>query len=320
MSTARVAIVNPQTLLGKELQESLEDRLAPEVQLELFTTESDEESLLTEVQGAAGLIQPWNESSLEGVTLAFLCGFAASHAQVREALPADCTAIVIAPDAGVEIGRPVVSGVNDQGLTASGVYLSPHPGAIALAHLLNALSPLDLQRAAATVAQPTSIYDEAGLEGLFEETRALLSFRERPGDSPFAAQVAFNLVPAAPGMPSLRAILHEVLGEVPVAVHLLQAGSFHGLAVSLFVELAKSTDRHEVDSALSKSPAIDSVDDHHLLGPVATANRSELLVGPAQPAGAAGFFWIWAALDNLTRGGALNALETGAALFPALLR
>ncbi len=320
MSAPKIAIVNPETLLGKELQEVIEDRLDPEVSLELYTTASEEESLLTEVQGAAGLIQPWEPSALDDVTLAFLCGPLADHAAVREGLPKDCTAIVLAPDAGAETGKPIVSGVNDQDAQGGGIFLSPHPGAVALAHLLKALSPLDLRRSAATVVQPASIYDEAGLESLFEETRALLNFLARPDDSPFTAQVAFNLALPAPGMPPLGALVQEILGDHHPAAQLLQGGFFHGLAVSLFVELAEGTEGEEVNASLQRSPTIELVDDVRELGPVATANRSEMIVGPAQPAGAAGAFWLWAALDNLTRGGALNATEVAAALFPTLLR
>lgn len=319
MSRARVAILNPHTLLGKELQENLEGRLGADVALELYTTATQGETLLTEVQGAAGLIQPWRESSLDGVALSFLCGPSAELQAAREALPSGCTAIVLTADAGTEIGRPVVSGINDRELEPGRIYLSPHPGAVALAHLLSALSPLGLRQAVATVVQPASLYDEEGLEGLFEETRALLSFRDRSESSPFAAQVAFNLVPAEVGMPPLGEITQEILGDIQPAVQLLQGGFFHGLAVSLYIGLAEATRKEEVESALRKTSAIEMVAEPQELGPVSTANRSELLVGSVQPVDDGGTFWLWSALDNLTRGGALNAIEVAARLFPDLL-
>ena len=45
-------------------------------------------------------------------------------------------------------------------------------------------------------------------------------------------------------------------------------------------------------------------------GPVDAAAREEVVVGSVRPdAGAPGGYWIWAVMDNLTRGGALNAVE-----------
>lgn len=51
---------------------------------------------------------------------------------------------------------------------------------------------------------------------------------------------------------------------------------------------------------LAKSPGA--------LGPVQAAGEEELLIGPVQSAGSNGF-WIWAAIDNLTVGGAANVLH-----------
>ena len=46
------------------------------------------------------------------------------------------------------------------------------------------------------------------------------------------------------------------------------------------------------------------------VGPVAAATGETILVGEVQDgAGRPGAFWLWAALDNLTRGGAINAIE-----------
>ncbi|HKI85434.1 MAG TPA: hypothetical protein VKA53_01690, partial [Thermoanaerobaculia bacterium] len=251
MSSTRVAIVNPQTLLGKEVQDVLEPRLSSEVTLELYTTGTDEDSLLTEIQGEAALIQPWDETSMEDVVLAFLCGSFSEVKRVSEHLPAGCTGVVLAPGSGSEIGRPVVAGVNDHDLETGGVYVSPHPGAVALALLLSGLAPLGVEDAAATVVQPVSIYDERGLESLFEETRSLLNFRESPAGSPFPAQAAFNVYPAGPDMPSLAPLVLDIVGGLRPKVNLLQGGIFHGLAVSLYVKLGTDAEEGKIASVLA---------------------------------------------------------------------
>ena len=52
-------------------------------------------------------------------------------------------------------------------------------------------------------------------------------------------------------------------------------------------------------------------------GPAAAAGEETLLVGEVRAAGQPGTFWIWATMDNLVRGGALNALDLAEAMLAA---
>ena len=48
-------------------------------------------------------------------------------------------------------------------------------------------------------------------------------------------------------------------------------------------------------------------------GPIAAAGSKKVLLGPVEPAsGQPGRYWLRAVMDNLTRGGAVNALEIAA--------
>ena len=103
----------------------------------------------------------------------------------------------------------------------------------------------------------------------------------------------------------------------PVAVQVLQGGIFHGVAISLEVRLSRDLEPTELAATLTASGTVVAVDeeDRAHLGPIDTANRDEVLLGAITPTGARpGAYWIWAVVDNLTRGGAQNALELAADL------
>ncbi len=52
-----------------------------------------------------------------------------------------------------------------------------------------------------------------------------------------------------------------------------------------------------------------------LAGPIAAAGSNRVLLGPVAAAdGRPGRYWLRAVMDNLTRGGAVNALEIAAAV------
>jgi aspartate-semialdehyde dehydrogenase len=55
-------------------------------------------------------------------------------------------------------------------------------------------------------------------------------------------------------------------------------------------------------------------DKPRLLGPIDAAASDKVLFGTVRKDEAAGGLWLWAVMDNLTRGGALNAIEIAEAL------
>ena len=61
---------------------------------------------------------------------------------------------------------------------------------------------------------------------------------------------------------------------------------------------------------------IERFDDGEQTGPnpIAAAGSKQVLLGAIEPAGPPGRYWLRAVMDNLTRGGAVNALEIAAAV------
>jgi aspartate-semialdehyde dehydrogenase len=126
----------------------------------------------------------------------------------------------------------------------------------------------------------------------------------------WSEQLAFNLMPAEVSGSTLAESLAEVLGgSARVAVRSLQGGIFHGVSASLWVELGSGLQAAEVREAITAGAFVESAEAPQDLGPVAAATTDQILLGEVEkdPSHDGGF-WIWAVMDNLTRGGALNAV------------
>lgn len=303
---SRLAILHPTTLLGKEVRELLEDRPQLWTDLRLLSTEEDEIGMLTGVGGAATVVVEAQPDEMAGVDLLFVCGEPQEARPFLDALSPGATALVLSPDAEPGLGRPVVAGIDSEAVEAGGVLLSAHPGTVLLAHLLQPVAHLGLAGVTATVIQPTSMYGSPGLDDLFDQTRNILAMKG--GDSElFGRQLAFNLLPARTSGSRLTSQLGEVLDlPVPVSAQLLQGGVFHGMSVSLHLEL--SADAGEVRDALADGARLQIFDEPDLLGPIDVAAETQVLLGHVTQ-DRPGSVWIWAVMDNLTRGGALNAVE-----------
>jgi aspartate-semialdehyde dehydrogenase len=316
-----LAIVQPTTLLGKEVRETLERRPGLWREIRLLTAIEDEVGGLAEVAGAAALVQRADASGLAGVDLAFCCGTVEEARQVLTLLPAGATAVVLAFDLAdyAAVARPpaipalpaVVAGVNLAAAGRGRALLSPHPAVILLAHLLHPLRGLGIEEAVATVVQPASMHGDPGIDELFEQTRQILTMGPRRPAPVFGAQLAFNLLPTPVPADPLVVQLSEVLaGDPPASLQLLQGGVFHSLAASLYVRFANPTDAKALRRTLGQRPHLELAKKPGHLGPIDAAAHEKILLGavheePAAPGG----FWLWAVMDNLTRGGALNAVE-----------
>ncbi len=309
-----VAILHPSGLLGKELRETLEAR-HPEWDLRLLSSREDEIGTLTEIAGAAALVGRFEPESLAGVDIAFFCGEMAANRPLLAALPPETTAVVLSYDATVEDGLPVVAGVNTADAHGRRVLLSPHPGAVLLAHLLHPLRQLALAEAVATLIQPASMRDDAGLEELFEQTRQIVAMTRRGASPVFGAQLAFNVLPAPLPADPVAALLRSVLAGAPaVALQILQGAVFHSIAASFYVRGAEPLSPQAVRKALAAHPVIELADKPRHLGPIDAAASGKILLATVRKDEAAGGLWLWAVMDNLTRGGALNAIEIAEAV------
>lgn len=312
----RIAILEPTTLCGREIKEHLERHPELVSDLRLLTTDQEEFGTLTEVAGAAAVVTHAEPETLADLDLLFVCGDLAPSRPALDALPAGTTTVLLSPDATVADGQPAVAGINPEVLERGATLLSPHPATVLLAHLLHALAELTPQQAVATVLQPASVYGDTGIDELLEQSRRVLAMAGPPSGGLFGGQLAFNVLPAAvDGQGVAGQVTTSLDATWPLAVEVLQGAFFHGMSASLWIDLAGATDPQAVEDALLASPWIERAEDPGALGPVASATETRVLLGGVRADGSRpGGFWVRTAMDNLTRGGALNAIELAAAV------
>jgi len=311
-----LAIVHPTGLLGEELRLALGRKRELWSEVRLLTTVEEEVSVLSEVAGAAALVEGIDEGSFRGVDLVFFCGPMARNRELLGSLPEGVAAIVLSLDATLDDGRPVIPEVALGAAEPAGVLVSPHPGVVVLAHLLHPLGELGLESVAATLIQPASALNGEALDEVLDQTRSILAFSGPGPREIYPVQIAFNLMPSPESPVPLLGQLETVLGRGPeISIQLLRAGVFHSYSVSLVLHFAEDPGLEAVRGALAAHPRLELVDEPELLGPIDAAAREEVLVGAVEPvAGREGVYTLWAVMDNLTCGGASNAIKIFEAL------
>ena len=307
------AIVNPVGLLAKELREQLDNRPDLVREQRLLTTVEEEVGTLTESGGGAAVVQRFDPEELGGVDVLFLCGPAAASREVLRALPASKPAVLLSLDATPEDAPPVVAGVNlDDGLRGP-VALSPHPAAILLAHVLHPLRAHGLRRAEATLLQPASVFSTEALDQLFEQARNLLTFQPPVESAYWPRQLAFNVLATEDVAANIRSETQAVLGDaVQISAQLLQAGVFHGFSASVHLAFDPDAGAEALRAAYADRPHLRWADGEPL-GPIDAAATDDVLLGHLR-AESPGSYWLWSVMDNLTRGGASNAIAIAEAL------
>lgn len=308
-----LALVQPTDLLGREMRDALARRRDLWRDVRLLTTDDDEVGTLTEIGGGAALVQRLDPDDLRGAGCAVFCGPIEETRALLPALDPGATAIILSRGANLDDGVPIVAGVNLERARRGEILVSPHPGVVGLTNLLAPLLALEPTRATATLLAPASFTGAHGLEEVLEQTRGILAFH---GDWPrevFGAQMAFNMLPENHDDGDLGRTVEKLLGgsgtggRSPIcALTSIRASVFHGCSLSVHVSFAADPGAERIAELLAGQPLIEVVEDPDDLGPIRAAARDEILVGRIEPS--AGGYWLWAVFDNLTVGGAQNAL------------
>ena len=307
---SRLIILHPTDMVGSELRETLEQHRQSWQDLRLVSTLPEEIGTIADVRGDATFVQPLESDTFDNVDAVFFCGPMRQNRAALDALPPAATAILLSPDAGPDDGQPIVATINPHRIDPLRPIVSPNPGAIALAHLLHPLAAFGLSRATATLLRPISAFGSEALDEMLAQTRSLLNFSSRPGGI-LPTQMAFNFLPTIDGIDAnLPRLVTTLLDrDLDLTVSTLQAGVFHSYAIHLCVELGDDPGPEAVRETLGDHISNELSEDPELLGPIDAAGQSKVLIGPVQGAGRPGAYWIWAVMDNLTCGGASNAMR-----------
>jgi aspartate-semialdehyde dehydrogenase len=308
----RVGIVNPLTLVGTEIQTILRERSVPLAKTVLLAT-GQSAGTLTEADGEPAYVQPVSGTELEDLDLVFFCGPAAeSRDWLQRADEDNFIAIDLTQPSTAQEGRLAVAGVNLEQIDGSErIVVSPHPVAIPIALLLHQIARLArIELCTATVVQPASEFEQAGVEELAAQTISVLNIGSVT-KTVFDRQLAFNLYPALEHNEEF--IVAQVRGLIDVrtqvALLITQGTIFHSHTFSLFVKTDEELEIADIEESLRANAAIALPEGDEQFGTIDAAGKDEVLVAEVRRDPTInGGFWVWAVCDNLRRSSALNAV------------
>jgi aspartate-semialdehyde dehydrogenase len=309
----RLGIVNPLTLVGQEITTIFREREFPYAKVVLLDSSNISEVAVTALADEPVLVTPVSDDELEDLDVVFFCGSAEKNREwIDRHVEDDFIAIDLSQPTSTEDGKLTIAGINLEELTTTDELLvSPHPVAIPLALILHQLAQLGtVELCTATVVQPASEFDQAGIEELARQTFTVLNVEPIPKEI-FDRQLAFNLYPAVEHNEERIVAQVKALtsARTELALMITQGTIFHGHTFSLFVRMREEVDVPRILDVLRANPAIALQEGDQRFGTIDAAGKDEVLIAEvrADPA-IRGGFWVWAVCDNLRRSSALNAV------------
>lgn len=308
----RLGIVNPLTLVGREIQTVLRERTFPFARVVLLDSSGKSAGALTEIDAEPAVVTAVSDDELEDLDLVFFCGPPAANREwIERYREDDFIAIDLSQPSAVE-GKLAVAGVNLEEIgREDALLISPHPATVPIALLLHqiaTLSPVEI--CIANVVQPASEFGQAGVEELAEQTISVLNIKNVPKEV-FDRQLAFNLYPALERNEEFIVDQIRTLtgSDTELALFMTQGTIFHGHTFSLFLRTRDDLDVDGIASRLRDNPAIALPEGDQAFGTIDAAGKDEVLVAEVRRDPAIrGGFWLWAVCDNLRRSTALNAV------------
>lgn len=320
-----IAVIGATGTVGETLVQLLEEREFPVSTLHLLAS-IESAGASVPFRGKNLRVRDVAEFDFARVRLAFFAaGEAVTRSFASRALQAGCSVIDLS--GALEQGVAQVAGANDSALAklqAPFALISPSPSAVALASVLAPLREvLAPERICVTACLSVSSRGREGVNELARQTAELLNARPLEPRF-FDRQVAFNIL-AQPdavdeeGHAQLERRLARELKEVlaspglDVAATCVLAPVFFGDSLSVCIQSAEDVDLDAVNAALEDADALECVE----LGDYPTAvgdavGQDVIYVGrvrkgledPRQ-------LNLWIASDNVRKGAALNAIQSG---------
>jgi hypothetical protein len=306
-----IAIVDPASLLGRDVRAVLSERAFPASKILLFHT-GTADGLLTEDEDEAAFSAPLTPDALETSKIAFFCGRAADTAAFLETrIDDDCLAVDLSGlRAGGAFARPSDPSTLSP-LPDGSLFLTYDPVAAVLAEATLAVGRIArIAGATAAVDRPASELGKGALDELFHQAISLAQFRPVPKEV-FETQAAFNaFYPADTESWDARVAedFQALAGGVPLSLLSVRAGFFHGhlLRIELRTD-GPAPPSEAVRVALREAGGFDEADPESLSGPVEAAGRDETIVLRVASSGSS--VRLGLAADHLRRAGAIMAVR-----------
>ena len=309
----RVGIVNPLTLVGNEVKSILRERSFPFSRVALLDSSGESAGALTEIADEPAFVAPASSAELDDLDLVFFCGPpAGNRVWIERATEGRFIVVDLSQPTTIDDGKLVIAGINLDELSAGdNPIVSPHPIAIPIALVLHEVGSIStIESCTATVVQPASEFEQAGVEELAAQTVSVLNVKAVP-KKVFDRQVAFNLFPAIERhedfvVSQIRAVTDP---RIELALMVTQGTVFHSHTFSMFLKLADEVSVESITDALKNNRAIAFAEGDQAFGTIDAAGRDEVLIADIHADGSVERgVWIWAVCDNLRRSSALNAV------------
>ncbi len=325
-----VAIIGPGELLGQELIRQIVQRRFPVDNLLLL-------------EGPAGFasVRRWTfngrdmdvrEISLRAfrnIDLAFFCGSA--ELARKFAGPAADNGVFVVDLSGAFRADDVTPGIIPEVNTADLQFLkkrrivaSPSPAVIQLILPLNTFRHwTSIKRVLLHSFEPVSESGQAAMELLSAEVKQVLEGRNVIPHA-YAHQIAFNILPETANIldngltRNELSIMRQVrriwkLPDLNIQVMCMRVPLFTGISQSVQIDFGRRLAPEEMREVLGDTPGIRLLDDPSVNmypHPWQAINQDEVLVGRVRELDQAhNTIGLWSTMDNLRRGGALNALK-----------
>jgi aspartate-semialdehyde dehydrogenase len=313
----RLALVGGETLLGRELQDVLDNRLAGSA---ITSYSASGEGNFGEQEGEAVYLEPLNAETIARDQAVLLAGkeegarkaYELAKAAGGHPLLIDCNGhLELQPEA-----RIVCPLLEEPDVSASWLQVVAHPAASAIAYVLTRVAQhAGVHETVAHVFEPASERGQAGLSELNQQTAGLLSFKPLDKDV-FDTQLSFNLLPhyGAEAPLKLSAIEHRIERHVATilsrqvrdkvvpmpSVRLVQAPVFHGYGISLWIQFQGNVSAEEVAQALASAEIEIRGELDEPPNNAEVASQSGLIAGDIRvDRNNAKAVWIWLVGDNL---------------------
>jgi len=306
--SSKILIVDPLTLLGRELTRCLEEAPDLAVEVEYRHTSADDEHQIAELGARPALVPPLDgpdEIAGSGIVVV------TSDTETERSRHLE-DLLIHHPDVRlVDVGRlPALAELTTPAIGAT-VAEAPshhlrvaHPALAAAASILAALHPLQPIRGSVAAVDPTSTFGRDALETLVHQAG-----RRMQGGVPDHAidghVLAFNQV--AVDADALTEEAADLLPWIRLAVTRTLAGNFHGHVAHLTVELAEPVDDPEIRDAFEAAP--DLVVGETPVSLAVVADRDHILLAPPQLSPDRRIVAVTAMMDGLKVGGALTAID-----------
>ncbi|MBK8597683.1 MAG: hypothetical protein IPN83_19300 [Holophagales bacterium] len=309
-----VALVDPGTLVGRDVKAVLRERGFPAAHLHLLQTGDPSSGFLTEDDGEAAYVAALEPDSLSTCQIAFLCGPAKATSRfLSQRGPDGCLVIDLSGQRTMGTFVDALREALPSPLPAGDHFLLRDPAAIVLADSVAALATLrPVQAVTVAIDRPASDLGKDALDELFQQAIAVASFRSVPKEH-LGTQSAFNLYfPADSDAYEARVAgdVRALLGrDLTIGILSARASVFHGTTLRLEVRFegeAPGTEAlRSVLLAAGRGFAEAEVDGP--AGILDAAGRDETLLIRSESAGAACRLFL--ASDDLRRPGALLAVR-----------